>query len=127
MLFLVQDLRYAVRQLHKSKGFALAAFLTTALGVGSITAIFSVVNTVLLRPYPFRDPNQIVVWRESIREIENVEPVVPANYRHYQNLKMRAKSIQDAAIIQNPVFSVSTGIDHPGCDSSRGWTTGGPL
>src|SRR5579864_5300689 len=93
-----QDLRYAARQLHKSKGFALAAFLTIALGVGSVTAVFSVVHTVLLRPYPFRDPDQIVVWRESIREIENIEPVVPANYRHYENLKARSKSIQDAAI-----------------------------
>jgi len=113
MRSLLQDLRYAFRQLSKSRGFALTALLTIALGVGVVTAVFSVVNTVLLRPYPFRDPAQIVVWRESIREIEYVSPLLPDNYRHYQNLRIHAQSIQDAAIVQNPAFSISTGVDHP--------------
>jgi predicted permease len=84
-----------------------------ALGVGAVTAIFSVVHTVLLQPYPFRDPGQLVVWRESIREMQNVAPVLPDNYRHYQNLKTHANSIEDAAIVQTAGFSVSTGTDHP--------------
>lgn len=113
MQSLLQDLRYALRQLWKSKGFALTAFFTIALGVGAVTAIFSVVDTVLLEPYPFRDPGQVVVWRESIREIENVSPLLPDNYRHYQNLRARANSVQDAAIVQTWGFSVSTGTDHP--------------
>jgi len=107
------DLRYALRQLRKSKGFALTALLTIALGVGAVTAVFSVVNTVLLRPYPFRDPGQIVVWRETIQEIQQAEPLLPDNYRHYLNLKSRATSIQDAAIVQTAGFSVSVGVDHP--------------
>ena len=107
------DLRYALRQLRKSKGFALTALLTIALGVGAVTAVFSVVNTVLLRPYPFRDPGQIVVWRETIQEIQQAEPLLPDNYRHYLNLKSRATSIQDAAIVQTAGFSVSAGVDHP--------------
>jgi predicted permease len=107
------DLRYALRQLRKSKGFALTALLTIALGVGAVTAVFSVVNTVLLRPYPFRDPGQIVVWRETIQEIQKAEPLLPDNYRHYLNLKSRATSIQDAAIVQTAGFSVSVGVDHP--------------
>ena len=110
---LLQDLRYALRQLNKSKGFALTALFTIALGVGAVTAIFSVVNTVLLQPYPFRDPGQVVVWRESIREIANVSPLLPDNYRHYQNLRTHANCIQDAAIVQTSGFSVSTGTDHP--------------
>src|SRR5215469_330495 len=113
MQSLLQDLRYALRQLNKSKGFALTALLTMALGVGAVTAIFSVVDTVLLKPYPFRDPGQVVVWRESIRETENVSPLLPDNYRHYQNLRTHANSIQDATIVQTAGFSVSTGIDHP--------------
>ena len=107
------DLRYALRQLRKSKGFALTALLTIALGVGAVTAVFSVVNTVLIRPYPFRDPGQIVVWRETIQEIQQAEPLLPDNYRHYLNLKSRATSIQDAAIVQTAGFSVSAGVDHP--------------
>ena len=105
----INDLRYALRQLRKSKGFALTAVLTIALGVGAVTAVFSVVNTVLLRPYPFRDPGQIVVWRETIQEIQQAEPLLPDNYRHYLNLKSRATSIQDAAIVQTAGFSVSAG------------------
>jgi predicted permease len=108
-----QDIRYAFRQVRKSPGFAATAILTLGLGVGSVTAVFSVVNGVLLQPYAFRNPGQIVVWRESIRELEHVSPLLPDNYRHYLNLKAHANTIQDAAIMQNPVFSVSTGVDHP--------------
>lgn len=110
---LLHDVRYALRQLRKSKGFTLTALLTIGLGVGAVTAIFSVVDTVLLEPYAFRDPRQVVVWRESIREIQNVAPLLPDNYRHYQNLKAHANSIQDATIVQTAGFSVSTGTDHP--------------
>jgi predicted permease len=113
MQSLVQDFRYALRQLRKAPGFTLTALLTIALAVGAVTAVFSVVNGVLLQPYAFRDPGQIVVWRESIQEIQNVTPLLPDNYRHYLNLKAHANAIQDAAIMQNPVFSISTGIDHP--------------
>ena len=108
-----QDVRYAFRQVRRSPGFAATVILTLALGVGSVTAVFSVINAVLLHPYPFRDPRQIVVWRESIRELEHVSPLLPDNYRHYLNLKTHANTVEDAAIVQNPVFSVSTGVDHP--------------
>jgi predicted permease len=108
-----QDIRYAFRQVRKSPGFAATVILTLGLGVGSVTAVFSVVNGVLLQPYAFRNPGQIVVWRETIRELEHVSPLLPDNYRHYLNLKAHANTIQDVAIMQNPVFSVSTGVDHP--------------
>ena len=91
----------------------MASQCALALGVGSVTAVFSVVNAVLLNPYAFRDPGQIVVWRESIRELEHVAPLLPDNYRHYLNLKTHANTVEDAAIVQNPVFSVSTGVSHP--------------
>lgn len=108
-----QDIRYALRQLRKSPGFALTAILTIALGAGSVTAVFSVVDAVLLRPYAFRDSGRIIVWRETIRELEHIEPLLPDNYRHYLNLKSRAHTIQDAAIFQTAGFSVSKGTEHP--------------
>jgi predicted permease len=110
---LLRDVRYALRQLRKSPGFAVTVLLTLVLGAGAVTAVFSVVDGVLLKPFAFRDPGQVVVWRESIREIEHETPLLPDNYRHYLNLKARAHSIQDAAILQTSSFSVSDGVDHP--------------
>jgi hypothetical protein len=113
MRSMTQDFRYALRQLGKSAGFTITALLTIALSVGAVTAVFSIVNGVLLRPYAFRNPGQIVVWRESIREMQKVAPILPDNYRHHLNLKTHANSIEDAAILQTAGFSVSTGVDHP--------------
>ncbi len=81
---LVQDLRYAVRTLNRSRGFALAAVVVTALGVGANTATFSVADFVLFRPLPFPEPGSLVRICEGPREGGGwgcMNQMSPANYR----------------------------------------------
>jgi len=58
-----QDLRYALRQLQRNPGFALVAIITLAIGIGASTAIFSVIDNVLLEPFPYRDAAHIIYPR----------------------------------------------------------------
>ncbi|MBV8808319.1 MAG: ABC transporter permease, partial [Acidobacteriaceae bacterium] len=82
---ILQDARYALRQLRKSPGFSLTAVLTLALGMGANTAVFSVIYAVLLRPLPFQNPNRLVVaWEQNPRRGWYHNVVSAANFNDWK-------------------------------------------
>jgi len=76
-----QDIRYALRMLRKDPGFAAAAVLTLALGIGANTAIYTVINAVLLRPLPFQHPERLVtLWESNPQQEIDRAAVSPPNF-----------------------------------------------
>src|SRR5215211_5620998 len=78
---IIQDLRYGIRSLAKRPGATLVALVTLALGIGVNTAIFSAVDSFLLRPLPLKDPERLVsIWEQGLKQGINQNEVAPANF-----------------------------------------------
>jgi putative ABC transport system permease protein len=95
---LLQDLRYGIRNLSSTKGVALIAILTLALGIGVNTAIFSVINAVLLQPLPFHDPGKLV----RLNETEAAPGIYPISAPDYMDWKRDNKTFQDMSFFHWP-------------------------
>jgi len=107
---LVQDVRYGLRMLAKNPGFTAVAVLTLALGIGANTAIFSMVNSVLLRPLPYRDSSQLVrVWAMDLRQGSQHDV---ASYPDFADWAAQNHSFEQLAAYSGRSYNFSGG-DHP--------------
>lgn len=106
----LQDVRYALRTLRQRPGFALVAILTLALGTGANTAIFSVLNAVLLKPLSFHKPERLVmVWEDASRVGFPQNLPAPANYRDW---KSQNQVFEDMAATMGVAYAL-TGAGEP--------------
>jgi predicted permease len=105
---LLQDLRYGARMLRKDPGFTAIAVLTLALGIGANTAIFSVVNAVLLRPLPYLNPQQLIVIKEMSQRVG----VHSLSYPDFLDWRTQSRTIPQMALLNNRSFNLS-GVAQP--------------
>ena len=106
MATLLQDLKYALRMLTKSPGFAAVAILTLALGIGANTAIFSLMNAVMLRDLPVKQPNQLVVFGEgrAAGSEDGIGETQLYSYWFYREARTRNHSFSDVASVLSLTF-----------------------
>jgi predicted permease len=107
---LLQDLKYGWRMLARNPGFTAIAVTTLAIGIGASTAIFSMVDTVLLRPLPYKQPDKLVVVSESLPGMSTDEIGVSAG--EYQDYRDRNRSFSQIAAYENAGFNL-TGVGQP--------------
>ncbi len=110
---MLADLKFALRAFAKTPGFAVIAVLVLALGIGANTAIFSVVNAVLLRALPYRDPGRLVmVWEKNPHLADFLADRCPVALKNFLDWKQSARSFSAMSLYQAEDFTL-TGSDHP--------------
>jgi len=104
---LFHDLRFAFRTLHKSPGFAAIAALTLALGMGRTTTIFSVINSVLIRPLPYQNSRRLL----RIQETHPKSSSIAVTYATFLDLQRETGTIENASAYREWIFNVTGGAE----------------
>src|SRR3977135_1877158 len=104
MELLINDIRYGIRSLLKQPGFTAIAVITLALGIGANTAIFSVVNAVLLRPLPFDDPERLVWIWDTAPQLATI----PTSLPDFLGWKQQNRSCEHLAACQSSSMFIET-------------------
>src|SRR5688572_25514430 len=102
---MTSELRYAIRQLLKSPGFTLVAIVGLGLGIGANVALFSVVNSVFLRPLPYREPGRLVRL-SSTNEAQNLTRT-GFSYPRFLAVKARQQVFSDLALTAGNAFTLT--------------------
>src|SRR5215468_4302371 len=107
----LRDSKYAIRNLLRSPEFTIAAVLALGVGIGSVTAIFSILDGIVLRPLPFKDPSRLVMlWETNTPKSLDHEPISPVNFLDYRNL---SHTFSDATAWWNPDFTLTDDSNEP--------------
>jgi predicted permease len=109
---LARDLRFALRQMRRAPGFAAIAILTLALGLGATTAMFSIVNGVLLEPLRFPNPGRLYLVRNIASPGANIKGDYPVNARHFHEWRSRCQSCEQVSLM-HPMDHTLTGAGEP--------------
>jgi len=108
----VGDLRFALRMLRKNLGFSAIAIATLALGIGANTAVFSVVDSVILRPLAYREADRLFVIHEVVPKFSHIAPLIPVNAMHFLEWRKSMQSFNQLALISGVTYNL-TGSGEP--------------
>ncbi len=115
---MLNDIRYGLRQLLKNPGFTLVAVLTLALGIGANTAIFSVVNALLLKPLPFPAPEQLVAFgMANSRHADGRNELGSLSYPDFFDFREQNRTLENVAVYRDRLFALKS---NEGATSVRG-------
>ena len=112
----MNDLRYAIRMLIKSPAFSVIAIVALALGIGANTAIFSVVEAVLLRPLPYPEPDKLILLREKMQLFDSGS----VSYPNYLDWRAMQRSFTDLALYRPDSMNLSSRGEESSPERIRG-------
>ncbi len=111
-----QDLRYATRTLAHARGFTVAAVVTLALGFGANSAMFSVIDALLIRPLPYSTPEQLVALAETGRDLHPSSIAYP----NFEDWRAQSRVFSQMAAYQAATFNVTGSNERPELGTYRG-------